>query len=199
MPDDHTSESPIQNPEIWVDQYGDYLYRFAIAKVKDAATAEDLVQETFLAALKSRQNFQRRSAARTWLTAILKHKIVDYYRKKSRERVVEDIESIEAMVDGFFHDTGKWRVKPAKWITNPMKSYEQQEFFKTLYGCLAKMPKRLAQAFILREMEGYSTEELCKTMEISSTNSWVMLYRARAHLRQCLELNWFEKEAVKEQ
>ena len=88
MPDDQTAESPIHNPEVWVDQYGDYLYRFAIAKVKDAATAEDLVQETFLAALKSRKNFQRRSAARTWLTAILKHKIVDYYRKKSRERVV---------------------------------------------------------------------------------------------------------------
>ena len=78
-------KTPIDNPENWVDEYGDYLYRYALSRVKDPIIAEDLVQETFLAALKARHNFQGRSTARTWMIAILKHKIVDYIRQKVRE------------------------------------------------------------------------------------------------------------------
>ena len=87
------------------------------------------------------------------------------------------------------------KIKPGKWYINPMKIYEQKEFLKILYECLAKLPERLATAFILREMEELSTEEICKALDVSATNSWVMLYRARMGLRGCLEMNWFSANA----
>lgn len=183
----------IFNPEAWVDRYGDYLFRFALSRVKDPGIAEDLVQETFLAALRGLQNFKRRSSGHTWLTAILKHKIVDYLRKKHREQVIEDIESVSETTDGFFKNSGSWKVQPAKWDINPAKIVEQHEFMDVLLKCLAQLPERLARAFMLREMEELSTEEICKSMQVTPTNSWVMLYRARVYLRKCLETTWFNK------
>ena len=192
------SRNPIQDPELWVDQYGDYLYRFAISRIKDPAVAEDLVQETFLAALRGLKNFKNRSAARTWLTAILKHKIVDFLRKQNREHAVEDIEIASDSDDGFFKSDGHWKIKPGKWDINPDKIYEQREFLAILDRCLTDLPERLARAFMLREVEGLSTAELCEALGITATNSWVMLYRARIQLRNCLDVKWFSKEGPEE-
>ena len=187
--------SQIEDPESWVDQYGDFLYRFSLSRTKDPSIAEDLVQETFLAALKARKNFQGRSSARTWLIAILKHKIVDHIRKQIREQTSDKVESIFSAAandpaDTSFNDEGDWRIRPSKWATDPMKLYEQKEFMDVLYHCLGGLPKRQAEAFMMREIDGFSTEEICKVLNISATNSWVILYRARMWLRQCLENNW---------
>lgn len=184
---------PNLDPETWLDQYGGYLYRFALARISDQAVAEDLVQETFLAALHGRKSFKGRSTIKTWLSAILKHKIVDYLRKKSREQLINDTDQITESVDKFFHRNGNWKIRPEKWNLDPSKIYEQREFMDTLYKCLSELPDRLSKAFVLREMEGYSTKEICNDLQISSTNSWVMLYRARMFLRRCLELFWFNK------
>jgi len=184
---------PDLDPETWVDRYGDYLYRFAVARIKDQAVAEDLVQETFLAALRGRKSFKGRSSVKTWLSAILKHKIVDYLRKKYREQVTNDTDTITETVNGFFHKNGSWKIRPGKWNMDPSKIYEQREFMDTLFKCLAKLPDRQSKAFMLKEMEGYSTKEICNALEVSPTNSWVMLYRARMFLRRCLELFWFNK------
>ena len=180
----------IDNPETWVDEYGDFLYRYALSRVKDPSVAEDLVQETFLAALRARENFKGRSAGRTWLIAILKHKIVDYIRKKIREPSSDKIETLSDLADSDFNDKGEWQIRPFKWAINPGKIYEQKEFLDVLYLCLAELPERLAEAFMLREMDGLSTEEVCKALSITATNSWVMLYRARMSLRRCLENKW---------
>jgi RNA polymerase sigma-70 factor (ECF subfamily) len=188
-----SAADPNLDPETWIDQYGNYLYRFALARIKDQTAAEDLVQETFLAALHGRKGFEGRSTVKTWLSAILKHKIVDYLRKKSREQAINDNDTITETVDGFFHKNGSWKIQPGKWNPDPLKIYEQREFMDTFFKCLAKLPDRLAKAFMLREMEGYSTKEICNALQVSSTNSWVMLYRARMFLRQCLELFWFNK------
>jgi RNA polymerase sigma-70 factor (ECF subfamily) len=190
---------PIENPESWVDQYGDFLYRFALSRVKDPSIAEDLVQETFLAALKARKNFQGRSTTRTWLIAILKHKIVDHIRKRVREQTSDKVESMlnaaaNDPADTSFNDEGDWRVRPSKWAVDPMKLYEQKEFMDVLYQCLGELPERQAEAFMMREIDGFSTEEICKVLNISATNSWVMLYRARMWLRRCLENNWLNTE-----
>jgi RNA polymerase sigma-70 factor (ECF subfamily) len=184
----------IHDPESWVDHYGDFLYRFALSRVKDPAIAEDLVQETFLAALRARESFKGRSTGRTWLIAILKHKIVDYIRKKIREPSIDKIEKLTDMTDADFNAEGKWQVRPHKWTINPGKIYEQKEFFDVLYHCLAELPERLAEAFMLREMDGLSTAEVCKALDITATNSWVMLYRARMSLRRCLEHEWLGAE-----
>ena len=179
------------DPELWVDQYGDYLFRFAHSRVRDARVAEDLVQETFLSALRARKTFDGRSAERTWLTGILKHKIVDYIRKKSRELPVDNIESLANLSDEFFDDKERWKVGPVKWIADPTKLYEQKEFLEIVYRCLSKLTDRLSKAFTLREMDGLTTEEICKVLDISETNCWVILHRARGYLRHCLEINWF--------
>ena len=196
-----TAKSPrLDDPASWVDQYGDFLYRFALSRVKDPSTAEDIVQETFLAALKSRANFQGRSTARTWLIAILKHKIVDHIRKRVREPVSDKVESLSDAfandpIEGNFKDSGGWLNRPAKWDVNPMKIYEQKEFMDILYRCLSDLPERQAEAFMMRELNGLSTEEICKALNISATNSWVILYRARMWLRQCIEKNWLDDES----
>ncbi len=182
---------PLEDPSVWVDLYGDYLYRFALSRINDPTLAEDLVQETFLAALKSRRNFERRAAAKTWLTAILKHKIVDCIRKRQRERIIDNEEALDRNLEAFFNEDGNWKIHPSKWKNNPVKHYEQKEFIDVLFECLTGMPRRIAQIFMLREMEGLKTEEICQVMEISTTNCWTMLYRARTALRSCLELNWF--------
>jgi RNA polymerase sigma-70 factor (ECF subfamily) len=190
MSERKSDAADIANPESWVDEYGDFLYRFALSRVKDPSVAEDLVQETFLAALRAYENFKGRSAARTWLIAILKHKIVDHIRKKIREPSTDKIETLTDLADSDFDDRGEWQNRPIKWAINPDKIYEQKEFLDVLYRCLADLPERLAEAFILREMDGLSTEDICKVLNITPTNSWVMLYRARMSLRRCIENKW---------
>jgi RNA polymerase sigma-70 factor (ECF subfamily) len=193
-------KAQLNNPEVWVDEYGDFLYRYALSRVKDPSTAEDLVQETFLAALKARQNFRGRSTARTWLIAILKHKIVDHIRKKVREQPSDRVESlfdsaVYGIDDDLFNDRGDWKNPPLKWTGNPTKLYEQKEFIDILYRCLGELPERQAKAFMMREIDGLSTDEICKALNISATNSWVILYRARMLLRQCLEIKWLRTES----
>ncbi len=186
------TDKQLDDPKTWVEQYGDSLYRFAQARIKDPSIAEDLVQETFLAALGARKNFKGRSTTRTWLIAILKHKIVDYIRKKVREQDTDKLESMTDGIDVNFTDRGDWQLRPSRWAKNPMKLYEQKEFMDVLYHCLAELPDRQAEAFMLREIDGLSTEEVCKELNITATNSWVMLYRARMLLRGCLENNWID-------
>jgi len=190
-------KTSIDSPEDWVDQYGDFLYRFALSRVKNPSIAEDLVQETFLAALGARKNFQGRSSARTWLIAILKHKIVDHIRKRIREQTSDKVESmsdaaVNDPIDAGFTDAGDWHIRPSKWTINPMKLYEQKEFMDVLYRCLGELPERQAEAFMMREIDGFSTDEICKVLNISATNCWVLLYRARMWLRRCLENKWLE-------
>jgi len=190
-------KTSIDSPEDWVDQYGDFLYRFALSRVKNPSIAEDLVQETFLAALGARKNFQGRSSARTWLIAILKHKIVDHIRKRIREQTSDKVESmsdaaVNDPIDAGFTDAGDWHIRPSKWTINPMKLYEQKEFMDVLYRCLSELPERQAEAFMMREIDGFSTDEICKVLNISATNCWVLLYRARMWLRRCLENKWLE-------
>jgi RNA polymerase sigma-70 factor (TIGR02943 family) len=181
----------LSDPETWVEQYGDYLYRYALSRIQDPSTAEDLVQETLLAALHARKNFKGRSSERTWLTSILKNKIVDHFRKIKREQVVDEIESYNDSMNEFFDEKGGWKAGPAKWIINPNELLERKEFWKVLSRCLSELSTLMARAFMLREMDGLSTEEICKVLNISSTNCWGLLHRARMNLRRCLEIKWF--------
>jgi RNA polymerase sigma-70 factor (TIGR02943 family) len=198
------------NPGVWVDQHGDYLYRYAMFRLRDASSAEDAVQETLLAALKAYNTFAGQGSERTWLVGILKHKIADHFRRLSRESAVGGGEEGEALEQkDLFMQTGEWvghwvaAVQPEKaeslgpneWRATPEQLVEQGEFWEVFSRCLSPLPLRIASAFTLREVDGLTSEEICDVLNIKVNNLWVMLHRARAHLRRCLEMNWFRREA----
>ncbi len=173
-------------------EHGDYLYRYALVRLRDEHLAEDVVQETLLAALQS-ESFSGKAAVRTWLTGILKHKIIDYFRRASREQPLEeggDIEDFsEPGMDEFFAEDGHWMEAPVA-LGDPETLAQQKQFWHILQVCLEKLPKQLSRLFLLREIEEKDNEEICKELEITATNAWVMLYRARMGMRKCLEINW---------
>ena len=179
------------DPERWVEEHGDYLYRYALARLRDAATAQDMVQETFLAAFRGAARFSGQSTEKTWLVGILKHKVVDFIRKASRERVYEDVSEAEDRVDDSIDRKGHWKTGEAEWRVHPQKAYEQREFWGVFEACLDKLQERLRIVFSRRELEGSTAEEICNELNITATNLWVMLYRARTKLKLCLEENWF--------
>ncbi len=178
----------------WLADHGDYLYRFALARLRDPHQAEDVVQETMLAAVKS-NSYLGQSSPRTWLTGILKHKIIDLLRKQVREIPLADfVENGQDFLDQpemdeFFTDDGHWADKPQAW-GKPDGELEQKQFFSVLQNCIDKLPKKLSAIFTLRDIEEESNQKICKDLDITPTNAWVMLYRARMSLRKCLEFNW---------
>jgi RNA polymerase sigma-70 factor (ECF subfamily) len=170
-----------------------YLLRFASLQLRDAAAAEDAVQEALLAALAGEASFAGRANLRTWLTGILKHKIVDAIRRQAREPVLasESEEDLEEF-DGLFNGRGHWNERPAAW-GDPDGALGQAQFFRALELCLERLPERTARAFMMREHMGFETGEICKELDITPTHCWVLLYRARMALRECLQQAWFGK------
>jgi RNA polymerase sigma-70 factor (ECF subfamily) len=174
------------------DTHRGYLLRVAVLQLRDNDLAEDVVQDTLLAALQGATGFSGRSSLKTWLTGILKHKIVDAIRRKTREPAFASLEE-ECQLDDFdalFDDTGHWENPPADW-GNPESDLSRQQFFDILQFCLDKLPPNTGRVFMMREVMELTGEEICKELTITSTNLWVILYRARVALRQCLEQNWF--------
>lgn len=170
-----------------------YLLRFASLQLRDAAAAEDAVQEALLAALAGQASFAGRANLRTWLTGILKHKIVDAIRRQSREPAVSlDADDEGAQIDELFTQRGHWEERPAAW-GDPDGALEQVQFFRALEMCLERLPERTARVFMMREHLGAETGEICKELSITPTHCWVLLYRARMALRECLETNWFKR------
>jgi len=174
----------------WLEEHGDALYRYALARVRDPDVAEDLVQETLLAALAAQRQFAGLSGERTWLTGILRHKLVDHLRKSLRQRPLTEVYD-DGAVD-LFDGHGTWRVSAAPFHGEPRQLLERAEFRAALANCLSRLPRRIAQLFWLREAEGMGTDELCQELNISPTNAWAMLHRARLRLRQCLGAKWFD-------
>jgi len=190
----------LSDPERWLELYGDYLFGYAVARLRDASKAEDAVQETFLAALKGGQNFAGRSAEKSWLVGILKNKIVDSFRKSARETSFTDLEFYADEENDRFQPEGickgAWLedYAPQEWA-DPGASLDKEVFWKTFRECADKLPRNVATVFTLREVDGVESKEICSQLNISENNLWVMLHRARMALRRCLEANWFKKKS----
>lgn len=175
----------------WVSEHGDYLFRYALAKVRSRDLAEDLVQETFLAAWRARANFTGEASVRTWLTAILHRKLIDGYRRRSLEQKTF---STDAGEDRFsfdpFNRRGKWKSEPKGW-TDPAENLTGAEFRAAFAACLAKLPPRWHEAFVLRYLDEETGVRVSRELGLTSANLWVILHRARLQMWQCLSKSWF--------
>ncbi|MBI1423785.1 MAG: sigma-70 family RNA polymerase sigma factor [Gammaproteobacteria bacterium] len=187
------------DPARWLAEHGDYLFRFAMKHLHDTALAEDAVQETLLAALQAVASFTGGSSQRTWLTGILKHKVIDILRKQSHTtQFAEDDANADDHSDRLdkllFDARGEWAEPQRRW-GNPEQTLEQDRFWEAFAACLDELPPKLARIFSLRELSGLETDELCEVLNITSSNCWVILHRARLALKTCLEANWLRETA----
>ena len=177
-------QTPAANPERWIDEHGDYLFAYALLRVGRRETAEDIVQETFLAALRATDSFAGRSTERTWLTGILNNKLIDRLRRDGRVRPVSELgdEGIDALYDR----TGHWKRSPRDW-GNPADLLQRREFWEAFEHCREALPDRLRQALTLRLIDGLTPEEVCAVLDITPANLWTMLHRARVRLGNCMD------------
>lgn len=180
-------------PHLWVERHADYLYAYAFSRINDEHQARDLVQDTFLAALQKAERFRGESTERTWLTAILKYKVIDIYRKKSNAFAARDEYGTAADEEEYFDpDLNNWKREhwPAPFEIEDQDPLHNKEFMSILQRCMQKLPPLWLSVFKLKHMEDEGTEHICKEMRISSANFWVIIHRAKVNLRACLQKNW---------
>jgi RNA polymerase sigma-70 factor, ECF subfamily len=189
---------PISDLTAQFDAHRSYLLRVARLQLRNDELAEDVVQDTLVAALQGAAGFSGKSSVRTWLTGILKHKIVDAIRRKQAtpESAVLDEEGQPDDFDALFDETGHWASPPANW-GNPEQDLARREFLDIVDFCLTQLPANTARVFMMREVLELEADEICKELAITATNLWVIMYRARVALRLCLEKNWFGAGAVR--
>ena len=190
-------QRPALDAEAWVERYGDLLFRQALFRVGRREVAEDLVQEVFLAAWKSRDQYAGRASEKTWLMQILRHKVADYYRRQTPEERGEfgDLEQFERSQ----FQEGGWQgahwaagATPKPWML-PWQRLERAEFWQAVSDCTGRLPPKVARIFLLRDVDELETDEICSALGIKTAHLFVLLHRARLAMRRCLELNWFRR------
>ncbi len=180
------------DPDKWVDEYADYLYHYAAGRVNDDTIAKDLVQETFLAGLKSAKNYKGTASERTWLIAILKRKVVDYYRKINSRKGSAEVRMTYQDSTDFEGDWLEEQVADPESLRENSE-VENEELGMAIQDCISKLPEKQSVVFTMKTIKGISTEEICKELGINASNLWVLIHRARTALMQCLNENWFNK------
>ena len=185
----HMSDHHI-DPNKWIDQYSDYLFNYTITRVNDRAIAQDLVQDTFFAGLKSMKNFKGEASERTWLISILKRKIIDHYRKINSKKGQAEVK-MNFNYDG--ENEGDWLEER---VADPFDktaedTIENSELGIAIHDCIGKLPEKQAQVFKMKTLLGYETEAICNELDITASNLWVIIHRARTALASCLEDNWY--------
>jgi RNA polymerase sigma-70 factor (TIGR02943 family) len=182
------------NPDRWVSEHGDYLFSYAISRISSREVAEDLVQETMLSAFQARDKFRGGSSERTWLISILKRKVIDHYRKQSRNPESLSDNFTSPFYSGGAAD-GTWIKEhaPGSWDLHQMDGEDDEALMKVIQYCISLLPPRMESTFSMKTLDEYSTEEICKELDISESNLWVLLHRARLQLRECVENQWYKK------
>ena len=180
-------------PHLWPDRYGDELYAYALRRVHTTDAAEELVQETLLSALNALDSFRGQASERTWLFVILKRKIIDHYRRQARSPFVPLETGGGPEAEFFRPEDGHWRQEqyPQAWNVRADDVLEQQDLRQTMQLCQDKLPARHGAVFVLRFVEELSAEDICQEMSLTAANYWVIIHRAKLHLRKCLEKHWF--------
>jgi RNA polymerase sigma-70 factor (TIGR02943 family) len=183
----------------WVEKFSDKMYSWAFYKTNSKETAEDLVQDTFLAAYQSLEKFEGKSNPKTWLFGILNNKIADHFRKSYRNTAINESDSKQnsssSFFESFFDTDGKWlkEQQPHDWADEGVNLLDDEVFIKVLQACMNNLPSSWFSAIQLRYLEEKKGDLICQELKITNTNFWQILHRAKLQLRKCLELNWFKK------
>lgn len=178
------------NPSKWIELYSDYLFNYTISRVNDREIAKDIIQDTFFAALKSKKNFKGEASERTWLISILKRKIIDYYRRINSRKGQAEVR----MTYNTDENEGDWleeRVEDEGYL-NAQETLENMELGDVIYDCINKLPERQATVFKMKTILNYETEAICNELNITASNLWVIIHRARTTLAECMEKHWFK-------
>ena len=181
-------------PKVWIELYADQLFKYAMSRIPDCETAKDLVQETFLSALKNIETFRHEISEKNWLYSILKNKIIDYYRRRAKQSF-DELEKLTERAEDYFNEKGHWRktARPKTWSIVYSQANESKEFYEILGQCKDRLATLQCAVFTLKYLEEKKSDEICKGLNISSSNYWVLIHRAKLQIRQCLERNWFIK------
>lgn len=174
----------------WVETYTTDLYSWAFHKVSNAALAADLVQDTFLAAAEKLDTFKGNSSPKTWLFSILNHKIIDYYRKKVKQAVHVEDQSFST----FFSNHGDWKEnrKPKDWHEEGEQHLlDDTDFQQVLKRCMDALPEKWNACMKLKYLTEKNGDEICQELDITPSNFWQMVHRAKLQLRDCVEKNWY--------
>jgi len=184
-------------PDQWLDEHGDVLYRYALARAGRADVAQDLVQETLLAAWQGRDRFQGKASERSWLLGICRHKALDHLRRAGRDVMRDNAAgAVDDAETAYFTDKGAWRQPPAAWSTDPLSEAEAEAFLQALQQCLSALPEAQRDGFSLHSLEGLEPAQVSSALNISVNHFYVLLHRARLALRRCLQQRWFGREGA---
>lgn len=191
-----SADERVLEPQFWIEAYGDYLFRYANARLRDANAAEEVVQDTFLNGIKYHLQYSGAGTERAWLLGILKRKIIDYVRKRNRQAKVGQYEDDHDPTNQLFDAKGNWNKKAIPWSIPPDQKIESSELWDIVRDCLTHLPSGQADVFTLSVMEGLDSDEVCETLEISPSNMWVRMHRARLGLAKCVGGKWFGSDEV---
>ncbi len=189
------SQTVLADPERWVDEYGDYLYRYAWSRLRDESAADEVLQETFLAGIRFQDRFTGDGAERAWLLGILKRKLIDHIRMRNRYDRDGSYEDTNDPSSQLFDQKGNWRAESFAADT-PDGQLESKEIWDVVKICLQNIPKGQADVFMLSVMEDMDSDQICSELGISASNLWVRLHRARLALAKCVGARWFQNEGL---
>lgn len=179
------------NPDKWVDLYADYLFNYTITRIDNVELAKDIVQETFFSSLKAMKNYRGDASERTWLVSILKRKIIDQYRKMNSKKGRAEIR-VNFYEEG--NNKGSWLEErvPQTWGSGIENDIESRELGIAINNCVDALPSKYSTVFKMKTIQNIDTEDICNELDISSSNLWVIIHRARLQLRKCIEDSWFK-------
>ncbi|MFK5890174.1 MAG: sigma-70 family RNA polymerase sigma factor [Flavobacteriaceae bacterium] len=179
------------DPNKWIDKYADYLFNYTISRLDNAELAKDIVQETFFSGLKAMKNYRGDASERTWLVSILKRKIIDQYRKMNSKKGRAEVR-VNFYEEG--DKKGSWLEEcvPQKWDNEAASDIENKELGTAINNCVEALPEKYRVVFNMKTVQNIDTEEICNELDISSSNLWVIIHRARLQLRKCMEESWFK-------
>lgn len=175
-------------PNEWVNKYADVLFSYTIIRVSDSGAAEDIVQETFLSAWRARETYHGQASEKNWLYAICKNKIIDHYRRQSSG--ITKLSTGEE--NDYFNEVDHWTAEtsPKNWSVDYSQPVETKEFYSILEKCKKKLKDIQQTVFTMKYLDDLESEEICKVLDLTPSYYWVLIHRAKLHLRNCLEKNW---------